>query len=126
MNNYYNIRSIQELLVRQRDNASTNVYGEEKSSLLHLIDLQRMQKEKISRNGYPDTKRAQCVLWIAEGYENSSTETSRGEIWKESSRKFYNTRLVSRRSVKGEPRTEGQRWVSPNKRIKTFSVQVPN
>ena len=46
--------------------------GEEKSSFLHLIDLRRMQKAKISRNEYTGTERAQCVLLITEGYEKKA------------------------------------------------------
>ena len=47
---------------------------EEKSSFLHLIDLQRMQKAKMSRDGYTDRERAQCVLWIAEGYGKTALQ----------------------------------------------------
>ena len=44
------------------------IHGEEKSSFLPMIDLERIHKRKMSRNGYTDTERAHCVLWIAEGY----------------------------------------------------------
>ena len=60
----YNIRLIQELLFKQINNASRKVNWEEKSSFLDFIDLQRMQKAKMSPNGCTNAKRAQCVLWI--------------------------------------------------------------
>ena len=33
-----------------------------------------MQKGKMSRNGYTDAEPAQCVLWIAEGYEKTEVQ----------------------------------------------------
>ena len=72
--NSQNIQSIQELLLKQRDNASRKVFREEKSSFLHLIDLQRIKKAKLSRNRYADTERAQCVLCIAEWYGKTAVQ----------------------------------------------------
>ena len=74
MNNSCSIQSSQELLFRQSNDASRKVYREGKSLFLHLIDLQRMQKVKMPRNGYADAERAQCVLWIAEGYEKTEVQ----------------------------------------------------
>ena len=68
MNNPYSIQSIQELLFKWRDNASRKLHGKEKSSFLYIIDLQLIQKAPMSRNGYIDAERAQCVLCITEWY----------------------------------------------------------
>ena len=68
MNNSFNIQSIQELLLRQRDNTSIKVHGEEKSSSFHLKDLQSMHRSKMSRNAHTDTEQVQYVLRKVEGY----------------------------------------------------------
>ena len=41
--------------------------------LLHLIDLQGIQYEGMSRHGHTDTKLAQCIFWIAEWYQKAAS-----------------------------------------------------